>query len=100
MIASHWSVLGLQPGASSAEIRARYRALVKKHPPDRDPETFERIRDAYRQLIDRDPRMVLAERLFGPPRWTGLAELVDALRPQRRPVGANVWYEALKELAR
>ena len=49
-----WAVLGISINASEEEIRSAYLAKVKEHPPDRSPEEFERIRDAYETL--RDPR--------------------------------------------
>ncbi len=47
-------VLGVNQDAGEEEIRAAYVRKVKEHPPDRSPEEFERIRDAYESL--RDPR--------------------------------------------
>ena len=60
--ASPWTVLGISPGASEDEIRTRYRALVKRHPPEQDPDAFERIRDAYEKV--RDPRVLARERVL------------------------------------
>jgi hypothetical protein len=44
-----FSVLGLQPGASEAEVQAAYREKVKEAHPDHggDEETFRRVREAY-----------------------------------------------------
>lgn len=49
-----YGVLGLEPGASADTLRATYRALVKKHHPDRggDLETMKRINDAH-DVIER-----------------------------------------------
>jgi DnaJ-class molecular chaperone len=92
-------VLGLEPGSDADQIRARYAALVKKHPPDRDPEAFQRIRDAFARL--EDPRIGASERLFGPPPLDGLEDLEAALAPfPRRPAGADAWIDAIRELDR
>ena len=40
-------VLGVSQDAGEEEIRAAYVRKVKEHPPDRSPEEFERIRNAY-----------------------------------------------------
>jgi len=48
-----FSVLGVAPGASEAEIRAAWRARAREHPPEADPAGFEAVRTAY-DLI-RDP---------------------------------------------
>ena len=53
-----YSVLGVQPGASDAEIRRAYRRLARRHHPginpgDRAAEVlFQRISAAYETLID------------------------------------------------
>ncbi|MBK1726167.1 DNA-J related domain-containing protein [Halorhodospira neutriphila] len=47
------AVLGLEAGASAAEIRRSYRRLVMRHHPDRggDTATLQRINHAYRRLM-------------------------------------------------
>lgn len=49
-----YSVLGLTYDADEEVIKAAYRALSKKHHPDRggDEETFKQINDAYRSLMN------------------------------------------------
>ena len=49
-----YAVLGVGHTASLEEIKKAYFALVRQHPPEKDPEEFKRIRAAYEQL--RDPR--------------------------------------------
>ena len=49
-----WARLGLDPDASLDEVEARYRELVRDHPPERDPVGFERVSSAYR-LLTEDP---------------------------------------------
>jgi hypothetical protein len=91
-----WSILGLDPDQSDDAIRARYAELVKAHPPDRDPERFERIRDAYRLCADPEARSRV--RLFGPDPLADLDELVRLLRGHRpTPVGADAWLEVVRE---
>lgn len=48
-VESAFSVLGLSPDASEAEVRAAYREKVKEAHPDHggDEETFRRVREAY-----------------------------------------------------
>jgi len=45
-----YKTLGVERGASEAEIKQAYFALVRQHPPERDPEGFKRIRAAYEKL--------------------------------------------------
>jgi curved DNA-binding protein CbpA len=49
-----YAALELPHGASDAEIKRAYFALVRAHPPEREPAVFKRIRAAYERL--RDPK--------------------------------------------
>lgn len=40
-------VLGVEAGSSAAELKRAYRRLLKVHKPDRDPDGFQRLREAY-----------------------------------------------------
>jgi curved DNA-binding protein CbpA len=48
--------LGLQRGADARAIKTAYFALVRKHPPEQDPEAFQQIRAAYDLLSDPERR--------------------------------------------
>lgn len=67
-----FEVLGLDPAAATdpAAVRAAYARLIRLHRPDRDPEGFRRLRDAYEALTTGG----------GVP-----AARVDATRPQPSP---------------
>jgi curved DNA-binding protein CbpA len=47
-----YGVLGIAHTASTEEVKKAYFALVRQHPPEKDPEAFKRIRAAYEQLRD------------------------------------------------
>lgn len=49
---SPFEVLELAPGANEAQVRKQYLSLVRRHSPDRDPEKFKQIRQAYERLCD------------------------------------------------
>ena len=88
-------VLGVSAEATVEQIRAAYLQRVKEHPPDRSPEMFERIRDAYQVLSDprrRAARMLLAEDPERP-----LARVLDDAPPARLYVGPEPWLAVLKE---
>ena len=51
-----YTVLGLARTATAAEIKSAYFTLVRAHPPERDPDTFKRIRAAYERLRDPERR--------------------------------------------
>ena len=56
--ADHYATLGVPPGASTAEIKAAYRALVKRHHPDAggDQRTILALNAAWEVLRDGDRR--------------------------------------------
>ena len=90
-----WQVLDVLPGAGDEEIRKAYLAQVRQFPPDRAPERFEEVRDAYDTLRDpvRRSRLVLeAEDPLAP-----VASLLEGARPARRFVGPEPWLRLLKE---
>lgn len=89
-----WLVLGLSADASEAEVRAAYLRLVKTYPPDRAPEQFERVRDAYEEL--RDPRRRGVRLIFGADPEAPLVSLLDGEGARRRFVGPRPWRAALR----
>jgi curved DNA-binding protein CbpA len=93
-----FTVLGLEETADDEAVRTAYLTALRGSPPDRDPEGFRRIRDAYEALRDKEHRLAL--RLFGPPPLTDLMELLDAFPPERRYVGPGSWLNVLRERRR
>lgn len=55
--ADPYTVLGLDPSATPAEIKSAYFALVRAHSPERDPQRFKEIRAAYEQLNNSEKRL-------------------------------------------
>lgn len=88
------AVLGVGPSATDDEVRAAYLQKVREHPPDRSPEAFERIRDAYEAL--RDPRQRARHLLFSIDPAAPLTALLDGRPPARQFIGPAPWIEALK----
>jgi len=87
-------ILGIAANASAQEIRDAYLRKVKEHPPDRSPEEFEKIRDAYETLSD--PRRRMRAMLQSSDPFAPFASLADGLPPQRKFVGPKLWLEVLK----
>lgn len=56
------AILGLPSGCGEAEVRRRYLDLVRQYPPDRAPERFAEIHQAYEKL--RDPVVRMESALF------------------------------------
>lgn len=87
-------VLGVAWNASEEQIRAAYLRKVKEYPPDRAPEQFETIRDAYETL--RDPRRRARDLLRSADPEAPLASLVADRGPERRFAEPSAWLEVLK----
>lgn len=69
-----YETLGLPPSADEAEIRRKYLELVRQFPPDRAPEKFAAVREAYDAL--RDPVVRVERQLFD----TRHTDTIDAIR--------------------
>ena len=47
---SHYNLLGIEPGATPAEIKAAYHAKLREFPAHTYPQEFKAIREAYEVL--------------------------------------------------
>ena len=90
-------LLGVGPESTDDEIRAAYLRKLKQFPPDRNPEEFERVRDAYQQLRDRRRRVEHA--LFDCDPEARLESLLEGAR-ERKYAGIEPWLRALREAAK
>jgi curved DNA-binding protein CbpA len=61
---SPYEILAIKTGATPGEIRKAYLLKVREFPPERDPEGFKRIRQAYDLLKDAEARKKLDLTLF------------------------------------
>jgi hypothetical protein len=52
-----FTVLGVSESADDAAIKQRYLALVRAYPPDREPDRFQEIRQAYDALCTKRGRL-------------------------------------------
>ena len=67
---------------------------MKEYPPDRSPEEFEKIRDAFETL--RDPRKRARAMLLSTNPEAPLAALLDGHAPRRVFAGPQPWVDVLK----
>lgn len=49
---NYYGILGVRPDASPDELKRAYYRAVRNHPPERDPEGFQRLREAWQTLGD------------------------------------------------
>jgi DnaJ-class molecular chaperone len=89
------ALLGVSLSATAEELRSAYLRQLQQNPPDREPELFEKIRDAYAQL--RDPNVRAAAVMRGPSPAAPLTQFMDGLKTKRNFVGSPLWLQLLKE---
>ncbi len=88
-------ILGVSATATEEEIRAAYLGKVKEFPPDRAPEEFEKVRDAWETL--RDPRRRMTESVLAADPYAPLASLFTGIERDRKFVGPAPWLKVLGE---
>lgn len=87
--------LNLTPDQATDEtVREAYMKGLRAHPPDREPDKFERIRRAYEMIKDEKSRIEL--KLFGlEEKQSFLAMLPEENKRPR--VGAEAWLAVIDE---
>lgn len=89
-----FAVLGVDEQTDDATLRQAYLDRVRQHPPETDPENFERVRDAYNAIDSEEKRN--RWRLLSPRPLEGIAELERRLRTELRRVGPKPWIEVIR----
>jgi curved DNA-binding protein CbpA len=87
-------VLGVAPNAGEEEIRAAYLRKVQEYPPDKAPDEFEMVRNAYETL--RDSRKRTLAMLHASDPNAPLTSILDGRAPRRLFAGQQPWREVLK----
>ena len=54
-VKAYYETLGINPDASAGDIKKAYFRLVRKYSPEKDPQQFQKIREAYEALKDGPP---------------------------------------------
>ena len=85
--------LGVSAAAGPEEIRAAYLRKVKEFPPERCPEEFEAIRDAFESLGD--PRTRTMALLLSDHPHARAASLVDDQPHRRSYAGPQAWLDVI-----
>jgi DnaJ-domain-containing protein 1 len=89
------NILGVSQDAAAEEIRSAYLNKIKEYPPERCPEEFERVRDAYKILSD--PRRRIRVMLQSTNPEAPLVTLLDNQKQNRQFVGPDAWLTAMLE---
>jgi curved DNA-binding protein CbpA len=88
-----YEVLGVAQNASPGEIKQAYFALVRLHPPEREPEAFKQVRAAYEKL--RDPQRRAEADMLLLETWQGLGR-----KPRQPKLDLKLHQEDVLEAAR
>lgn len=87
-------LLEIRREADEEEIRAAYVRKVKQYPPDRSPQEFEQVQEAYEAL--RDTRRQAQDILGSVPNQP-LTSLLEGRQSERRFTGPALWLAVLTE---
>lgn len=88
------SILGIAKDAGEEEVRRAYLEKIRQFPPDRSPEEFERIRDAYAILSNPVHRTLT--QLFSVDPELSLIDLADHLENKRNFIGPGPWLAVME----
>jgi hypothetical protein len=88
-------ILGITEDAGAQEIRAAYLSKIKEYPPERCPDAFEGIRDAYNILSD--PRRRTLRMLLSADPEASVVMLLDNHEKNRGFVGPDLWLAVMME---
>jgi curved DNA-binding protein CbpA len=77
-----YEILSLPRSSSETDVRRRYLELVRQYPPDRAPERFAEIHQAYDKL--RDPVVRIESKLFDLESAGTIAGIIAELRQRLR----------------
>ncbi|MBC8871377.1 MAG: J domain-containing protein [Planctomycetes bacterium] len=83
-MADPYLTLGLSADVDEATVRRRYLELVRENPPEKCPERFAEVREAYEQL--RDPVTLLRKEIFRIRGRESLDDIIADLRSRVRAV--------------
>src|SRR5262245_6908207 len=95
-MADPYNMLGLSADSDDETIRRRYLELVRQYSPERHPEKFAAIRQAYESLRDLDTR--LRYRLFEAGKNESIEAIIEEISCQSSR--ARVSLETLLSLTR
>lgn len=94
-MADPYETLGVSPDVDEVALRKRYLELVRQHPPEKSPQKFAQIREAYEEL--RDPVERLRRQLFQVHSGETLDDVIADLRSRMQ--AARIPTETLLSLA-
>lgn len=95
-MADPYRVLGVSRDADDSTVRNAYVALLRRFPPEREPESFQRIQCAYEKI--RDARARLHFLVFEPSQGESCKEWIQEVRCEM--VNSRLSLERIRKLFR
>lgn len=89
------AILGVADSTSDEEIRSAYLRKLKEFPPDRCPNKFEQVREAYDLLRDRRQRF--RHFLLSVDPMAPLETMLEKNPQDRKFVGPDPWLAVLRK---
>jgi DnaJ-class molecular chaperone len=92
------AVLGISPDTDAETLRTAYLAKIREYPPEREPEMFERIRDAYLTLSD--PKRKMRRCFDAEALWQPMRESIpkSGARKGRACLGTAAWVDIVHHM--
>jgi curved DNA-binding protein CbpA len=96
-VSDPYEILGLSADSDDETIRRRYLELVRTFPPEKSPERFAQVRQAYESLKDLDTR--LRYRLFEAGKKDSVEAIIRELAcsSQRRRVSLQTLLKTIEQ---
>ena len=91
-----YTVLGLPENTADTEIRNSYLAKIKEFPPEKYPEKFQDIAEAYDMIKDELSRAKLS--VFGMKHEGNnikLSQMLIESKKKRKKIGVDSWFKLL-----
>ena len=95
-MANPYTVLNVNADDGDAEIRRRYLEAVRRCPPDRCPDAFQRIHEAYNRIKDEESRLTFL--LFEPAQGETIDGLIEEEKEKCRTTTNRLGLAALLRL--
>jgi len=88
-----FDILEVKESASDVEIKEAYLKMVRQYPPDRFPEEFKKIKQAYDAIKSLKDRLAFS--LFNVPEPDLDALFMSALKKDKKRINAKVLIEII-----
>jgi curved DNA-binding protein CbpA len=84
--------------STDEEVRNAYISLIREYPPDRSPEKFQEVREAFEEIKHERDRI---KRYLAFPRTIdNLSDIIPDKKPERNLLPRSVWNKIIKNKRR